>query len=219
MRATPRAQARADGVNLIEVTIAFAVIVTLALVLTPSIADIINDSRVARARNDCDTIASAIVQFHKDTGFFPQWARAHAGRPGETRERLVLLTGPGNAPAGDAGNAALRRWLIPSGQLSTGALADQLIANTPVYPLRGPSTEFGWNGPYLSSPVGADPWNNRYMVNIGAAGSSQGPQATGGINSPVWVISAGPNGIIETPFTQPGTSARLGGDDIGRRIQ
>ncbi len=218
MRATPKAQARAEGINLVEVTVALALLVTLALVLTPSIADIINDSRVARARNDCNTIASAIVQFRKDTGFFPQWARALPGRPGETRERLVLLTGPGNAPTGDAGNIALQPWLSPSGQLSTGALGDQLIANTPVYPPRGPSAALGWNGPYLSSPVGADPWNNRYMVNVGAADPSREPQATGGDNA-VWVISAGPNGIIETPFVQPGTSAKLSGDDVGSRVR
>jgi len=46
--------------------IVLAVIVTLALILTPSIANFINDSRSARARNDVQTIAVAITQFFKE---------------------------------------------------------------------------------------------------------------------------------------------------------
>jgi hypothetical protein len=51
------------------------------------------------------------------------------------------------------------------------------------------------------------------MVNVGAT------EAAGGRESAVFVISAGPNGIIETPFTQLLASASLGGDDIGQRIR
>ena len=40
------------GFTLIELTVVLAVLVTLALVLTPSITNFINDSRVARARTD-----------------------------------------------------------------------------------------------------------------------------------------------------------------------
>ena len=206
-------QARSRRVTLIDVTVACAALVTVALILTPSIADIVNDSRVARAQSDCNAIANAIVRFHKDAGFFPQWARGRPHPPNEPRERLVLLTGPGNTPGGETRNRALQGWLIPSGQLATGGLADHLIANTPVYPLRGPSTQIGWGGPYLSAPVGPDPWNNRYMVNVGAT------DATGGRENAVFAISAGPNGIIETPFTQPLAPASLSGDDIGQRIR
>jgi hypothetical protein len=36
----------------------------------------------------------------------------------------------------------------------------------------------------------------------------------------VWVLSAGPNGIIETPFASSILDAtRAGGDDIATRIQ
>jgi type II secretory pathway pseudopilin PulG len=48
----------------------------------------------------------------------------------------------------------------------------------------------------------ADPWRNAYLVNAGARDS-------------VWVVSAGPNGIVETPFEAAGG---LRGDDVGARI-
>jgi len=35
----------------------------------------------------------------------------------------------------------------------------------------------------------------------------------------VWVLSAGPNGIIETPFDQPASTASPGGDDIAARVR
>jgi len=210
---TTGSRARFGRITLIDVTVACAALVTLALVLTPSIADIVNDSRVARAQSDCNTIASAIVRFHKDAGFFPQWDGGRPDHPGEPRERLVLLAGPGNAPGAEAKNRAFQGWLIPPGRLALGGLADHLIANTPAYPLRGPSTRIGWGGPYLSTPIGPDPWNHRYMVNVGAI------EATGGRELAVFAISAGPNGVIETPFAQPLASASLGGDDIGQRIR
>jgi type II secretory pathway pseudopilin PulG len=57
--------------------------------------------------------------------------------------------------------------------------------------------------------VPIDPWGNCYVVNIGANGANQ--PAT------LWVLSAGPNGIIETPFLGP--SDVPAGDDVARRIR
>jgi hypothetical protein len=71
---------------------------------------------------------------------------------------------------------------------------------------------------YASLPIRSDPWGNRYMVNIGVmraretAGASTEPQA-------LWVLSAGPNGLVETPYTTPAVSAVVGGDDVGARIE
>jgi hypothetical protein len=50
-----------------------------------------------------------------------------------------------------------------------------------------------------------DPWGNGYAVNL-AAGFSSEPAV-------LWVLSAGPNGIIETPFLSETTTTA--GDDIG----
>jgi prepilin-type N-terminal cleavage/methylation domain-containing protein len=204
---------RSRGFTLIELTVVLAVIVTLALVLTPSIANFISDSRMTRARNDCQTIGAAIVQFYRENGFFPQFSVSpQSGRSPAARTRFQLLVSRGNPPLEDVPTL----WSTAL----AGQLAEQLLMNAPGYPLRTPTSQFGWNGPYLSSELSSDPWGNRYVVNIGLIDASAGAQtATGQIKAAVWVLSAGPNGTIETPFTQAVVTAMLGGDDIGMRIQ
>jgi prepilin-type N-terminal cleavage/methylation domain-containing protein len=200
------------GFTLIELTVVLAVIVTLALILTPSITNFINDSRVARARADTQTISAAIIQFYRDNAFFPMWTTANSGGPGLPASRVDLLVSPGNVPAVAVPNL----WTTGT----TDQLANQLIANTPGFTPRTASAAFGWNGPYLSSAIGADPWNNRYMVNVGLIDTTQGTQSAAGVTkSAVWVISAGPNGAIDTPYSQPITTAVVAVDDIGIRIQ
>jgi len=209
--AVPRPR-RAYGFTLIELTVVLAVIVTLALVLTPSIINFINDSRVARARTDTQTLSAAIIQFYRDNGFFPQWSASNSGGPGTSANRVDLLVSAGNIPTAAAANL----WTTGT----TDRLEDQLVANAPAYNTRTASSSFGWNGPYVSNAIGADPWGNRYMVNIGLIDTTQGTQAVGGgTKNAVWVISAGPNGVIETAHTQPMTTAQIGGDDIGIRLQ
>jgi prepilin-type N-terminal cleavage/methylation domain-containing protein len=200
------------GFTLIELTVVLAVIVTLALILTPSVANLIADSRNTRARTDTQTIGTAVVQFYRDTGFFPQWATSQAGGPGLTQMRLQLLVSSGSVPLEE------QTTLWTTGQ--AGALADQLLANSPGYAMRSATSQFGWNGPYLSSELRSDPWGNRYVVNIGLIDTSPGVLTTaGGMKSAVFVLSAGPNGTIETPYSQPVTAAAAGGDDIVFRIQ
>ena len=200
------------GFTLIELTVVLAVIVTLALVITPSIANFINDSRVAKARNDCQTIASGVYQFFRDTGYFPLWRVARKGGPGEPASRLEVLASRGNPPLEDVPT------LWSTGV--TGGLAEQLVNNTPGYALKTPNSQFGWNGPYFSSDIGADPWGNRYLINIGLVDTSPGAATSSGRpKAAVWVLSAGPNGTVETPFAVSILSASPGGDDIAVRVQ
>ena len=201
-----------SGFTLIELTVVLAVIVTLALVLTPSISNFITDSHVARARSDASTLSAAITTFWRDNGFYPQWTVSNAGGPGLPANKVDLLISDGNIPAVGAANL----WTTGSND----QLADQLVANAPAYTMKTATSPFGWNGPYVTNTINADPWNNRYMVNIGLMESTQGTQgASGATKSAVWVISAGPNGIIETPHTQAMTVASISGDDIGIRLQ
>ena len=200
------------GFTLIELTVVLAVIVTLALILTPSITNFINDSRVARSQTDVQTVAASITQFYKDNGFFPQWSAANAGGPGTAANKVDLIISPGNVPAVASANT----WTTGT----TDTINNQLISNTPGYTMKTATATFGWNGPYLSSAIGADAWNNRYAVNVGLIDTTQGTQTAGGATkSAVWVISAGPNGTIETAYTQPATTATPGGDDIFVRVQ
>lgn len=203
---------RDGGFTLIELTVVLAVIVTLALVLTPSITNFINDSRVARTRTDTATLAAAVTQFYKDTGFFPQWAAANDGGPGVAADRIDLLVSPGNVPLAAAPNT----WTTGS----TDTIANQFVTNAPEYAMKTALSSFGWNGPYVSTTIGADAWNNRYAINVALLESSAGTQtAAGDTKRAVWVISAGPNGLIETPHAQPMTTAGPTGDDIAVKIQ
>jgi prepilin-type N-terminal cleavage/methylation domain-containing protein len=201
------------GFTLIELLVVLAVIMTLVLVLTPSIRNSINEARMARARNDCQTIASGMYQFFRDTGFFPLWRTSQGGGPGTPAGRVDLLVSQGNVPAED----------IPTPWTTgvAGSLSDQLVTNAPGYTMRSAAAPFGWNGPYFSSQLGADPWGNRYAVNVALVDLSPGAAtANGQPKMAVWVLSAGPNGILETPFAASIlTAVAPGGDDIGTRIQ
>jgi prepilin-type N-terminal cleavage/methylation domain-containing protein len=200
------------GFTLIELTVVLAVIVTLALVLTPSIVNFINDARVSRARADVQTLSQAITQFYKDTGFFPQWTTANSGGPGLAVNKIDLLVSGGNIPTVTTPNG----WTTGT----TDPFEDQLVSNAPGYAPRTATSAFGWNGPYISNVINADPWNNRYMANVGMIDNTQGIQgANGTLKNAVWLISAGPNGAIDTPYTQAMTVATAGGDDITIRLQ
>jgi hypothetical protein len=92
----------------------------------------------------------------------------------------------------------------------TNLLRDSPALATPVnscYPLPLNATSPGWRGPYLTDNA-TDPWGNAYLVNAGDFETS-----TDG----VWVISAGPNGIIETGAGA--TAIASGVDDIGVMIK
>lgn len=62
-----------------------------------------------------------------------------------------------------------------------------------------------WKGPYMAQ-VSADPWGNRYVTNADSFAID---------GQPVWIISAGPNGQLETPSF----STTSQGDDIGVRMK
>lgn len=57
--------------------------------------------------------------------------------------------------------------------------------------------------------LSADPWGNGYVANLAAI--------TAGEPTTLWVLSAGPNGIIDTPFVS--ALRAPAGDDVGMRIR
>lgn len=165
---------------------------------------------IDRARSDCITIGSAILRFQTDTGLTPRWFRAADAQAAGTT-RVMVLVGPGRV-AREVGSTG---WTTEA----TDELHTQLTTNGPGYAVMGAGGSAGWNGPYLApGQIGPDPWNNRYMVNVGLLGAPHaGPNGDG--RKAVWVLSAGPNGIIETTISQDADRARTGGDDIAYRIQ
>lgn len=220
------------GLSLLEVTVVLATVVLLAGMMVPTVDRFIRDSRLAIAMNDVRTIAGCIVDFYLDTGHYPVTRDSIGGGPGH--DFFDLLASGGEVPVLDE-----KRRVAVMGWASQNIdfMENHLIYNRPNYRLKVTGVRPGWDGPYAMNYNNSDPWGNRYMVNVicfvhsgteplrseGAArgrGYQDSAGATG--RSPahaVFVLSAGPDGVIQTPFEQPVTEARLYGDDIGMRLR
>jgi prepilin-type N-terminal cleavage/methylation domain-containing protein len=195
------------GFTLIEVIVAIAVVAILAGIITPSVIKHLDDSKRARAQNDCLVIGSAVASFYKDLGRMP--TANGAGNP-----NITLLVSTGTVPTLGTG---ITIWNRATTNGTTDLLSNHLSANTPksqsawTYPV--PPAELTWRGPYASS-FPSDPWGNRYAVNIGNWSAAY---------PAVWVLSAGPDGIVQTAFSPAapavGTTLTASGDDIVYRLR
>ena len=185
------------GFTLIEVVVVVAVIAILAAILTPFITKYIDDSKVAKAKNETQVIGAAMVNAMKDLGRWPNRINAATDYnglyTGATAPTVALFgTATGWAAAGAA------NWNL---------LDTHLVTNGHTYPATG---ETRWNGPYATT-LPQDPWGRAYLINAREWSSTATPPL------PVWVLSAGKNGVVETNIAAAVTTP--GGDDIGFRLQ
>jgi len=197
-----------QGFTLIEIIVVIAVIAILAAIMTPSIIKNIDDSKIARAKNDVQVIGAAIADFYKDTG---RWPSDNDPSDSTANYLYILESANGNTPtARGTGTGQWINW--PSARRDT--FENQLLLNDPKgtgnpYPTTG---EFRWKGPYLTE-IKTDPWGNKYYCNIIGLWYGRGYEAT-------FVLSAGPDGVINTDVSQLiSASPSLGGDDIGFRVK
>lgn len=215
-----RVSAQEEGFTLLEITIILAVIAILALILAPSILNFLNQSRLARAQNDVQVLADGVKEFFRDTGFFPKYA--DAGR----RRGVRLLVSPGAVGRAQPGSEP---WTLTTPD-AIDVIANQLVNNKPSfgvagYPLKSMASGSGWNGPYVSAELGADPWGNRYVINVEFLSVMPGALEADGIQEKraVWALSAGPDGFFDTLY--PTTDQQLISDaaasplDISARLQ
>lgn len=202
-------RASTRGFTGLELTVVLVIILTLAVLLLPRTLSVIREERLARAQSDALAIANGIARFRQELGFLPQWAQADMGGPGRPEDRLRILIGPGDLP-----EETVRSPWTSTGAQQVGRLEDQLVLNAPGYRLATEGTE-GWTGALVTDPITEDPWGGAYVVNVGLL--DDGPGAW--YQPAVWVLSAGPNGIVETLFEQQAASAVLGGDDVGIRLR
>ena len=189
------------GFTLIEVVVVVAVIAILAAVLTPYITKYIDDSKVAKARNEVQVIGGAMTNFYKDTGTWPN----HNPATGAVVATVLLYTGTTTPAAAFFGAA--------TGWTAAGAgwnsLDTHLVTNGHTYPATGDAR---WAGPYaITLPV--DPWGRPYVINAANFTSLTTPP------TPIWVLSAGPNGVINTSIATTAAATVTGGDDIGFRVR
>lgn len=104
-----------------------------------------------------------------------------------TKKKLHWMKGPGGSPVNNSFNDGG----------PTCALGQVLREKHPQIK--------DWSEPFLRD-IAPDPWGNAYLVNThGYFESAEN----------VWILSAGPNGIVETPPE----STETWGDDLGRLIE
>ena len=153
---------RHEGMTLIEIAMALAIIAVLAAVLTPIVNNYVDQARVAAAQSDVKTIAESISRFEKDVGRYPMFANGTVLLP-DSAATIIRLEGQGTAVTDTSGGAS--NWV--NGSVSD-TLDNQLLSNSPNYTAVASggnlAAPFRWKGPYGTST--ADPWGRKYLVNI-----------------------------------------------------
>jgi general secretion pathway protein G len=205
---------RHSGFTLIEMVVALAIVGVLAAILTPLVLKYVDDARVTRAAQEAQTIATAVLNFNKDTGKWPIFTNGVG--ISSTSASYQVLSGPGIYPSCAMGITCTVATWAATGSLSD-TISDQLEFNKPggnaafAYTTAG---KFAWRGAYLTN-TGSDPWGYAYVINAG--------NLAYGASNAAFVLSAGPNNVIDTSFAQSigsGSSAIVvGGDDIIARIK
>jgi prepilin-type N-terminal cleavage/methylation domain-containing protein len=203
------------GFTMLEMVVVLGIVGILAAVLTPIVVGYVDQSRTAKAQSDTRTIGEAIGRFERDLGRYPMWTSANATLADSTAN-VVTLRGVGTLPTETSTTA----WTSATPTDSDCAAActfdtiqNQLLTNHPSYTTNASLAKpFKWKGPYMDLNTNSDPWGNMYLVNIIDCKSTSG--------SACFVLSAGPNGKVETGFDiSKTTTVAPVNDDILYRIK
>jgi type II secretory pathway pseudopilin PulG len=218
------------GVSLIEASIVLSVFALLTAALAPSIGGYISDAQHVAAKRDVEVIGTAVTRMLSDVG--EAWVlrdgngvAATAPPSHAAANRVDLLVGSGAVPtAGVARATAGADWDDPVDNAAIQRLDYFLVQNTPsnlaanAYRMASSmsvvgefdpdsgalyNAEHAWRGSYLPGPVGPDPWGTRYAVNVEFLARALGAGPSGNVND-VFVISAGPDRVVDTRFDVDG---------------
>lgn len=195
------------GFTLIEVVVVASIIAILAGILVPTIFNQIEEANKTKALAECKSIVNAIVLFKKDTGLWPVYTSGTTFPcSSENATVATIMTNNSNPlPALDAGATG---WVTTTKASSYDFLVSKASIDANIcYPKDETNLRPSWRGPYMSDTP-PDPWGNPYVINIGDLLSNDA-------SLKIWVISAGADGIIQTPTINDSTS----GDDIGSRLR
>jgi type II secretory pathway pseudopilin PulG len=180
--------------SLVEATIILMVLAILTSVVSPSIADYVNDSRGVKAKEDVEALGTGIVRLLRDTGkaCIPEASATPctiankvellisgsiAGATATNGEIDAGALGVTTAAAGvaDAASAATLNWGAAGSTdrpTSVQTFDQHLVTNADVAYTGvsftgggGPRAGLGWRGAYVSGPIGLDPWGRKYQAN------------------------------------------------------
>jgi hypothetical protein len=187
----------ARGFSVTEIMTVLTAASTLTAVAAPSVEDYVSQARTIKAVSDVRTVQVAVLRLTSDVPVSERRAKGWS--------EMVLMVGDGETPAIAPSGAS--EWALPvDGSGHVGRIVDELVTNDTGYatsPVGGRNAG-GWRGPYIDGPVGADPWGHRIAVNV--------QWLNVGTRHDTVVLSAGPDGIVETAFAKDGLLAA--GDDI-----
>ena len=193
---------KTKGFTLIELAVVLAIIAVLAAILTPLVTGYLDQARISRAQADTRTLADAIKLHQRDTGRYPIYNAG--GYPNTVSDGAkVIFAGPGNVPTDTAA------WGL-STTTATTTLEAWINGNFTAVSTTNAFPKAAFRGPYVASVEG-DPWGNQYLLN--AANLNSGTYHA-------FIVSAGPNGALDTTKNQAATAAlSVGTDDIVAVIQ
>lgn len=209
------------GFTLLEIVVVLGVVGALLAMLAPLAFTFILDAQRTQAQNDANRIAEAIGKFLQDVGV-PPYKSTTSSPKSQKKESgdFDCLIGNDGFEHTTTTDQTTGSWTsaagvqCQSGSATRDTLENHLITNTPggsATKAYGTTGKTAWKGPYLPS-IPQDPWGNKYIVNIGKIDPS--------VNKAVWVISAGPDGNLETAAdANAASSFTAGGDDLIARVK
>ena len=198
------------------------VFIACAYNLVPVYASESDITMITKANSDIKNIRSALDKFRADTGYWPNRVN---GSDSSTNTVKVLFS-DGNSvtpiiwPVDDSLFHKLKSLFSRDSAPQSWPVTDSLVykymsSYLGIVDGEENSRHYqAWKGPYLKDAP-PDPWGNKYLI-----GSSDFEDS----NMPVWIISAGPDGILQTPINSsvcmdgksldPRTGLVAAGDDI-----
>lgn len=226
------------GVSLYETTAVVAMTAIIGAFAAPVVMDRVENAKSTKAAQEVLSLNDAIQKFFEHTGRWPGEAEIRragsgvcflqTGVPTTDPTKGTLLpsgvrnlgtaTNPFNASSDASGNTLLGRPCT--------AITSENVLNINELLVRKPSVSDypNWQGPYLADPLGTDPWDRAYIINvlplifaseIADPGSGQFRDAVGPIGY-AWIVTAGPDRLLQTPLTSP--QLLPASDDIGKNM-
>lgn len=208
------------GFSLIETAGVIAITATLAAVVTPIAIDKIGDAKVQSAKEDCSQIKNAITSFYVGTGNYPAFSSSGTStyyvalRSGAVAEYNTTLGIAAKDPVVSNVTGDSYGWGLAASSVD-------LMRNHLVYDNAGTNAEpsnsvhpyatakITWKGPYIATTDKQDPWGHNYLAFVKGAYAAR--DGTDGKKNFGWILSAGPNGSIDTPVS----ALTPVGDDVG----